>query len=1010
MWAALRHRSGQVIALALVSTLVVTCAVFAPVFARSVDQALLKEHITEAGAQRTATAIAWQRTQTHQDVLPEDIAGHIPEDLAAVSDEPISVMRSGTAIVTKEGALPSPVALRSRSDVCDHLEIDGRCPSSAGEVLVSVEDEEAWGWRVGTELEIPQGRFDPVEPDPPPVELTVVGTYEVSADEPDYWLGDLPGGKSGLVGPDLDTGPGVDDLITTEKTFVDTLPDAGASVLLPLDRDAASLESMPRAAAAATRLAEKQPELTVDESAETLVDGIRAGQEQTAVIVPFVMVQLALLAVLVLFLVARAAVDQRRHEIALARLRGRSRRGARRLLLTELTIPVLLGLPLGFLAALGLAVVVRRAMLPAGIPLDVPLAVLPWLVGAVLVSVLAVYLAARPVLREPVNDLLRSVTPDRAGGSVVVDTVVVVLAAIGAAGLATGALSGPAALATPTLLAIAVGVLAARLVPRIAASRARRAMRRGRVAAALAGHGIARRPAARRVIVVTTVATAVAVFGANAVVVADQNRLDRAQLETGAPAVVDVDAPSASQLLAAGRTLEDEGIDAAPVAVISPRDSDAAETIAVDPEALEEVAHPETLAGLDLDTLALPSQQPIRIPGETAAADVIWDLDTEGDGEPPVLTVDMTSGAGNGRSVDIATLGPRQSGRTTVDEDLHCSNGCRLSGLSVGTSGSEGSRVSGTVTIRGLEVDGDPLPVTGEDTWQSTGSENGTGIDVTTKGDTLGLEVTAADGADVATHVTDIPRPVPAIVSADGVEEGSDIQVVDIAGGQTEVGVRQAVEALPAATDRGVMVSLRALERIDGEVDTSRTRTQLWLADESPEGIEHVRDVLADEGLTVGSVSTTAEEDRAYDRSASAWGLQLALVGGGLAVLLAGLVLVILAVTGWRAVVRDLAALRVSGVSHRSVVRAMRTEHVVSATVGVLLGTLCALVGSWVALPSIPLFTSPAAVPAPDLAPAWPAVGAAIVAVAAVLLLLALVLAGAVVRRVRLAAARGEAT
>ena len=1010
MWAAVRHRSGQVIALALVAALGVTCAVFAPVFARSIDQALLREQITGASAEKTATAISWQRTQTHQDVLPEDISGQVPEELAAVSGEPISVMRVGAVIVAKEGKLPSTVALRTRSGACDHLEVVGRCPSAAGETLVSRDDARAWGWRSGTTLEVPQERFDPSEPDPPPVELTVVGVYEVPEGEPDYWLGDRPDGKSGLANQDLDTGPGVDDLITTEETFVDALPDAVASILLPLDRDAASLESMPRAADGATRLAASQPELTVDESAEELVDGIRAGQRLTAVIIPFVMVQLALLAVLVLFLVAQAAVDQRRHDVALARLRGRSRRGARRLLLMELTIPVLLGLPLGFLAALGLAVLVRRAMLPAGIPFEVPLAVLPWLLGALLISVLAVYFAARPVLRESVNDLLRSVTPDRAGGSVIVDAVVVVLAGLGAVGLASGALSGPAALATPTLLAIAVGVLAARVVPRLAAVRARRAMRRGQVAAAVAGHGIARRPAARRVLVVTTVATTVAVFGVNAVVVADQNRLARAELETGAPAVVDVGVANAPQLLAAGRTLEDEGIDAAPVAVISPRDSDAAETIAVDPEALEQVAHPGTVEGLELAALALPTQEPIRVPGEIATADVTWDLDTEGDSEPPVLTVDLTAPSGNERSTDIATLGPRSTGRATVDEDLHCSNGCRLSGLSIETSGSPGSRVRGTVTIRGLEVDGNPLPVTGKDTWVSTASDGGTGIDVTTKGETLDLEVTAADGADVATHVADVPRPVPALVSTDGPEEGDGLQVVDAAGGQTEVEVSQAAEALPAATDRGVMVSLPALARVDARIDLERTRTQLWLADESPEGIARARAALADEGVSVGSVSTTAEAKRVYDRSASAWGLQLALVGGGLAVLLAALVLVVLSVTGWRAVVRDLAALRVSGVSRTAISRAVRTEHLVSVTVGVVLGALCALVGSWVALPSIPLFTSPAAVPVVDLTPAWPAVGAATFAVALALLLLARLLAGVVVGRVRVAAARGERT
>lgn len=1010
MWAALRHRKGAAITLALVSALVVTCAVFAPVFARSVDQALLREHITGAGAQETATAITWQRTQTDQDVLPEDVAARVPGDLAAVSDEPISVMRSSTTIVTTKGKQPSPVALRSRSGACDHLEVAGSCPSAAGEVLVSRADSRAWDWDPGTTLEVPQERFDPLEADPPPVELTVVGIYEESAEDPGYWLGDVPDGKSGATPSDLDSGPLVDDLITSDETFVDTLPQARATVLLPVDRDAATLESMPRAAAAARQLAEERPELTVDESAAELVDGIRAGRAQTAVIVPFVMVQLGLLSVLVLFLVAQAAVDQRRHDVALARLRGRSRRGARRLLLAELTVPVLLGLPLGLVAALGLAVVVRAVLLPAGIPFDIPLAVVPWMAGSLLVSVLAVYLAARPMLGEPVNDLLRSVSPGHGGGSAVVDTVVVVLALLGVVGLASGALSGPGALATPTLLAIAVGVLAARVVPRLAAARARRAMRRGRVAAAIAGYGIGRRPAARRVLVVTTVAAAVAVFGANAVVVADENRLARAELETGAPAVMSVDTPTVPRLVAAADALEREGTGAAPVAVIPPRDADAADTIAVDPEALERVAHPATVAGLDLDALALPGQRPVRIPGETATAAISWDLEAEGDGEAPVLSLDMTTPSGDQRSVDLATLGPRSSGRTGAKEYLGCSNGCRVDALRVATSGRPGSTVTGTVTVRDLSVDGTPLPVTGSGTWSRPDAEGAPGIDVTAKGDALDLSITAVDGADVSTYVTDVPRPLPGIVSAGDAEEGDDLQVVDIAGDQSEVRDEQQVAAIPSVTDRGVLVSLPALARLNEEVDTGRTTTQLWLSDGSSRGIARAREVLADADVTAGTVTTTAEADRAYDRSASAWGLQLALVGGGLAVLLAALVLVILAVTSWRSVVHDLAALRVSGVSRRAVATAVRTEHLVSVAVGVLLGALCALVGSWLALPSIPLFTTPADVPVADLAPAWPTVVAATVVVALVLLLLAGAIAGAVVRRVRLGAIRGEPT
>lgn len=1008
MWAALRHRRGQVIALALVSALVATCAAFAPIFARSIDQALLRVHVTESEPETLATSLSRARTSADRDLMPGVIADLVPDELAALSREPIEAMRQVSTVVPARRKQPSPITVRSRSGICDHLRITGSCPSSAGEILVSTADARAWGWRTGTTLLVPDTKYTRFERDPPPVEVKVVGTYEVRED-PDYWLGDRPDGKSGVPTGGLDVIPGVDDFITDEATFAGVFPQATAVVVLPLNPHEATLESLPRAAEAADRVREDNPGVDVDDSAGTIVDGIATGRSQTAVIVPFVTVQLALLSVLVLFLVAQAAVDQRRHDVALARLRGRSRSGARRLVLAELTVPVLLGLPLGVGGALLLAVLVRRSMLPEGIPFDIPPTVLPWLLGAFVVSVLAVYLAARPVLREPVNDLLRSVRPSAAGGSSVVETVVVVLAALGVIGLTTGSLSGPAALATPTLLAIAVGVVAARLVPRIAARRARSAMRRGRVAAALAGHAIGRRPAARRVLVVTTVATALAVFGANAVVVADRNRLARAELETGAPAVVTVDARTAPGLMAAADALQGAGIETAPVALIRPRDADAEATIATDPQRLAAVAHHDSVAHLDMSSLALPAQEPIAIPGRTVTADLTWDLTSVDSSDPPTLILDMMTKDGERRSADLAVLGPRSTGSQEIDTGLFCSDGCRLTGIRVGTSGFPGSSVTGTVTLSDLAVDGTKLPVTGGGTWTSTKTGD-TGLGVTTKGDALQLDVQAADGADVSAFVADIPRPLPAVVSTPGSKVGDVRSVTDVSGAQTEVRVDRVVPALPAATDRGVLVSLPALARVTGDLDTSRTQSQLWLADASPATIARARDVLDAEEVTVRSVATTQEADRVFDESASGWGLQLTLLGGVLAAVLAGLVLLVLSITGWRASVRDLAALRVSGVSHREVGRALRAEHLTSVAVGVVLGALCGLAGSWVALPELPLFTTPTAVPVADLSPAWVVVAVATAVVAVVLLTIARLLAGTVLRRVRLAAAKGEPT
>lgn len=271
----------------------------------------------------------------------------------------------------------------------------------------------------------------------------------------------------------------------------------------------------------------------------------------------------------------------------------------------------------------------------------------------------------------------------------------------------------------------------------------------------------------------------------------------------------------------------------------------------------------------------------------------------------------MTTPDCGDRSTALASLGPKMSGQTRVDTSLYCSERCRLAGLTVAVSGNTGSQVRGTVTISDLTVGGERLPITDEGTWTSTRTESGTGIDVSTKGDDLHLDLGAADGADVTTYVTDVPRPMPAVVSSPDVAVGDELEVIDVSGGQTAIVVDQHVAALPSVTDRGVLLSLPALARVNGEIAT-RAEKQIWLADASPAAVERAGDVLAEEDVTIRSVTTTKGADRVFDQSASGWGLQLALIGGALAILLAALVLVILAVTGWRAAARDLAALRIS--------------------------------------------------------------------------------------------------
>jgi hypothetical protein len=174
---------------------------------------------------------------------------------------------------------------------------------------------------------------------------------------------------------------------------------------------------------------------------------------------------------------------------------------------------------------------------------------------------------------------------------------------------------------------------------------------------------------------------------------------------------------------------------------------------------------------------------------------------------------------------------------------------------------------------------------------------------------------------------------------------------------------------------------------------------QLWFADDDPALLERTRDALADQGVTLADTTTLAETRRGYDESTAAWSLQLAVVVGVAALLIALLVLVVTAVSGWRFRTRDLAALRMGGIPGRSIDAMAVAAQLPAVVLGVAAGTACGLYGAFLALPIVPLFASAPEVSTLDLGTAWAGVAAAAAAAAVLLGLGAALIGRALARR-----------
>lgn len=194
MWAAIRYRRAQAVALALLSTLITACAVFAPIYERSLEQSLLREGLKRNDV--IATAISLD-TAAVRNVTPDAALTRkaFPLELAPLYDTG-SETWSGSVVYKGVGG-PSKLQVVGMQDTCRGLQVvSGACPTQAYQILVSATEAKLQGWVIGTQLtpveDIPSEAAAP----PFPSRFTIVGTYHQLPD-PAHWMGTSLEGRVG---------------------------------------------------------------------------------------------------------------------------------------------------------------------------------------------------------------------------------------------------------------------------------------------------------------------------------------------------------------------------------------------------------------------------------------------------------------------------------------------------------------------------------------------------------------------------------------------------------------------------------------------------------------------------------------------------------------------------------------------------------------------------------------------------------------------------------------------
>jgi len=958
----------------LLTALAIGSAVLGPIFSEAVTNSYVVARLQETAPGLTGTS----RVFTPD---PESSLEQAEADARAAGD----ALSQGSweepdLIATSPGfsALRGVITFWSREDACETLEIEGRCPSAAGEVLMLDIDVEKTGAEIGEPL--PLAIFETLGvqrlnlPRPSIDEVVVVGSYttpETGAD----WL--IPGRltstneQESLSGGYRPYQPS--PLITTPETVValggwtirmDTQLDVPAD-LTPTDLDVAadSVTAIPPDTALAV-----EGGTIRDDGTNSLADVVAEVQFQQSTarnsIAPAVL-SLVLVALALLMRLLNAASELRVPELALALLRGVTARKLWGLGLAEPVVVLLVAAPLGVAFGLGLSVVLVRSWLVPDLPIPLPAA--SWLAAALVllsafaVACVAVGLVVRESLASQLSGVRRPVTARR--WSVVAQLTLVALAIATLLSKLSG--SGPGVpdatdLVLPVLLAVVAGLAATRLTAVLATWWTGRSQGRS-LSGFVSSRAISRRQEGTLVILPITAAIAVAVFGAG---VYDSAATWRTSV---AATVSPANTTWATTLTLAEAIDLTREVDPAGQWVMAAADATnpGANFSIVDSSRLERVATwPETWSpGRDVAQVVRDIAPDGRVP-QLAGGRLSLTVDNQAQTDKP-LAVEVRFGTRNGVPMK-AYLGPFPAGESTRSARVpECREGCPLEGMTFGGGAGTTMQMSGSIRLVDVLVDGvsvpggidgaawtptpDPAVRTSITELREEGGQLEMDLDT---GDSVGMARITAGGITRARPALSGPRVQARALAT--LDEGLGLIPVD----------RVAeIEGMPFTGPSGLLVDYSSFIT-DRPVYDNLLTVRVLQREGAPAS---VTDALSAAGLSVGT--SLAQERRVLDQSAYALALRLYAVVAALVVLMALAGLFVSAAVQLPSRRRDAAALRVVGVPRSAVMVAVVRELAVVLGSAAIAGILAGSLAQWVVLRTITLgyaddLTTPALVAA----------------------------------------------
>lgn len=976
----LRWRLGSSLAMLVMAVAAMAIGSFGPIYLHSADQSILNSTLAAApsGNLGLTLQLAHRTGNIHR---LEATARNFPRpgDGHPWFGEGIATNEVGFTSVAHGQAYYS--SLMYRSGVCAHLiMVVGTCSNRIGTVVLSTRSARELGLGVGQTLHL--SLVDSTRTG----SLKVTGLCMPNPSSPYWWGNNYFGYGTSTLGK-----PGIDNAFTTASTIKAIAPAAliYRMIQIPFHRrslvvDSASTLKSLLGHYKASALADDG--VVVSTQLPHALTAASATEHTSNSIVLVVDFELLLLAVFALYFVASRTAWERLADVQLAVLRGYRPLSTLAVALAEPIVVVLVALPVGLLLAWTVAVTAANSLFGPGVGASVTLLSLGGALVSGVIGILAVGLGVRRVLgaadvgeasgvssaRPSTWRLVGDVAAIAIAGAAFVE-----LAVTGVSRRSGATNTDPLSAFAPALLALALGVVAARLLPALL-RRTHRVMRSRSIAWVLATRRVARRPEFSSEIVLVAMCTGLAVFGVSGWAINARNHTVQNSFAVGASRVLVVSVRPGVRFLPAVRSADRFGHSA--MAAIVERASDGT-ALAVDTRDMTEVMSwpPGLSAGGSARVSHLLVPKGLSPAVQLSGTELRMTVTATVNARPaPQLSADVIDEGS--QTVYQVVFGSLTTGTSTYEASLAgmCPASCRLMDMAVAWSPPTVTPTksgSAKLTILSFsELKGgrwEPIHAGLQDPRRWVNPTGGAHLSTSPKGLTALVNLNP-DGSPVEVSPHDVPPLLPAVLTTTlatyDSTPGSPPPIVGLDGGTVFGHAVGQVPALPRVGGDAALVDLEMAQRFLSGPLTYDT-TEVWLSSSAPADIVSR---LAARGISVVGVDSLEARGRASEHSGINLAYTLFLIAGIAAAILAIGSASFALVASARGRDAELAAMRAIGISPSSLRRSVEAEQTLAIGTGVLFGTGAGLGAAALTLRSVPEFVRLA--PGPPLELGLPAV------------------------------------